>query len=73
MELVTSHDPLEQVTLDELAKLLKVSRNTVLAEHDRDPEFPRYKRIGRQYRFMRSDVARYVDSRCTTPAPGQVA
>ena len=67
-------DPLEQMTLDELATLLKVSRATVLNEHDRDPHFPRYKRIGRQYRFKRQDVASYLaDSRCTSPAPGQVA
>ena len=27
----------------------------------------------RNIRFKRTDVARYVDSRCTEPAPGQVA
>lgn len=67
-------DPLEVMTLDELATLLKLSRATVLAEHDRDPEFPRYKRIGRQYRFKRQDVVEYLaDARCTSPVPGSAA
>lgn len=68
-------EPLPEVmTLNEVAAAMKVSRATVLSEHERDPLFPRYRRIGRQYRFKRSDVAAYLaDSRCTQPIPGQVA
>lgn len=65
-------DPLAMVSLAYLCKLLDMSRNTVMGLEATDPDFPKAKRMGeRNIRFKRSDVARYVDSRCTEPAPGQ--
>lgn len=62
------------MTVQQVCEVLQISRGALMECVENEPGFPQPKRVGpRLLRFKRTEVAQYVDSRCISREPGQVA
>jgi hypothetical protein len=59
------------LTAEETMRMLRITSRTTLQRRIEDGL--RVHRSGRRLLFDPADVAAFVDSRCTSPTPGQVA